>query len=138
MLLYVASNSKNSFRVSRSSSPSTSEWKDSFNFKVCTQEKGQFNKPLYVYYASGSPYWRQYVSSSAAPPRSCYKLDFMFYVSTVQLMGTTRFFVLDAGSGEVVKSMISKSEIYPLWKQKGLSFFAMKGLSSQSKLIYLA
>eukprot|EP00112_Aurelia_sp_Birch-Aquarium-sp1_P017815 Seg417.17 transcript_id=Seg417.17/GoldUCD/mRNA.D3Y31 product="Zinc finger protein DZIP1L" protein_id=Seg417.17/GoldUCD/D3Y31 len=132
MLLYVASNSKNSFRVSRSSSPSTSEWKDSFNFKVCTQEKGQFNKPLYVYYASGSPYWRQYVSSSAAPPRSCYKLDFVFYVSTVQLMGTTRFFVLDAGSGEVVKSMISKSEIYPLWKQKGLSFFAMKGLSSQN------
>ena len=77
------------------------------------------------------------MSSSPAPPRSCYKLDFVFYVSTVQLMGTTKFFVLDAGSGEVVKSMISKSEIYPLWKQKGLSFFAMKGFSSQSKFLFV-
>ena len=102
-----------------------------------TTEKGQFNRPVYVYYAGGSPYWRQYVSGSPAPPRSSYKFDFMFFVSSVQLMGTIRVNVLDAGSGEVVKSMISKSEIYPGWKQKGLSFYVYKGIQAPSKLIIL-
>ncbi|XP_065056654.1 uncharacterized protein LOC135684888 isoform X3 [Rhopilema esculentum] len=132
IMLYVASNAKNNFRVWKTPSPSSSEWKDSFDFRAQSSGKGQFNKPIYVYYASGSPYWRQYVSISSTPPRSSYKLDFVFYVSTLQLMGTVKLFVLDAGSGDVVKSMISKSEIYPGWKQKGLSFFALKGPSSQN------
>eukprot|EP00794_Sanderia_malayensis_P011076 gene11076-12244_t len=127
ILLHVASNSKNIFRVWRTPSPAISEWKDTLSFRASLIEKGQFNQPIYVFYASGSPYWRQYVTRLSDPPRSCYKLDFKFYVSNVQLMGTTRYFVLDAGSGEVVKSMISKSEIYPGWKAKGLSFFALKG-----------
>jgi len=131
LVLYVASNSKNSFRVWKNPSRNQSEWKDSFNFKASPVEKGQFNVPIYVYYASGSPYWRQYLSRSSKPPRSSYKLDFIFYVSDVQLMGTIKLHVLQTGSGEVVKSMISKSEIYPNWKQVGLSFFVMKGPTFQ-------
>ena len=96
-------------------------------------KRGQFNIPIYVFCASGSPYWRQYIASSPTPPRSSYKLDFVFYVSSVQLMGTTKLYVLQAGSGEVVKSMLSKGDIYPRWKPMGLSFYAMKGPSSQGK-----
>ena len=125
-----------SFRVWKSPSKSQSNWKDSFNFKAYVIAKGQFNIPIYVYYARGSPYWRQYVSSSSKPPRPSYKLDFIFYVSDVQLMGTIKLHVLQAGSGEVVRSMISKSDIYPKWKQIGLSFFVMKGPSFQG-MFYL-
>ena len=98
-------------------------------------EKGEFNVPIYVYCASGSPYWRQYISRSSKPPRSSYKLDFTFYVSDVQFMGTIKLHVLQTGSGEVVKSMISKSEIYPGWKQMGLSFFVMKGPAFQGEYL---
>lgn len=34
--------------------------------------------------------------------------------------------MLDAGSGTVVRSMISKDENMENWKEKGLSFYAMK------------
>lgn len=136
VILHVSADSKNNFRVRKSSSPSQSEWKDFFNFKVSNIERGLFNIPIYVFCASGSPYWRQYISSSSIPPRSSYKLDFVFYVSSKQLMGTFKVHVLQAGSGEVVKSMISKSEVYPGWKQMGLSFFVMKGPSSQSEFLY--
>ena len=50
-------------------------------------------------------------------------------------MGTIKLHVLQMGSGEVVKSMISKSEIYPNWKQVGLSFFVMKGPTFQGEYL---
>ena len=67
------------------------------------------------------------MSSSPVPPRSNYKMDYVFYVSATQLMGTMQLNVFDSGSGSVVKSMVSKSAKMEGWKEKGLSFYVLKG-----------
>ena len=103
------------------------DWKDLFSFNAFIQPVGDFKKPIYVYSCPGSPYWRQYISSSSTPPKQNYKLDLTFYVATTKLLGTIRLTVLDAGSGSVVRSMITKEETVPSdWRQKGLVLFGLK------------
>lgn len=118
--------SQESYRVFKQSASPQSEWKDVFYFAAHLKPVGDFQKPVYVYSCAGSPYWRQYLSSSEFPPRPNYKHDFTFFVASSKMIGTFKVFVLDAGSGTVVRSMISKDENVENWKSKGLSFFVMK------------
>lgn len=41
-------------------------------------------------------------------------------------MGTFKLYVLDAGSGTVVRSMVSRDSDMEGWKSKGLSFYVLK------------
>lgn len=116
-----------SYRVFKSPASIKGDWKDLFSFNALLQPIGEFQKPIYVYSCSGSPYWRQYVSSSSAPPKQNYKHDLTFYVTTSKLLGTVKLIVLDGGSGSVVRSMICKDDSVPTdWRQKGLVFYALK------------
>lgn len=118
--------SQPSYRVFRSPTSIKGDWQDLFTFNALLEPIGDFQKPIYVYSCPGSPYWRQYVSSSAFPPKQNYKLDMTFYVTTTKLLGTIKLNVFDAGSGTVVRSMLSRDDAIPDWRQKGLSFYVLK------------
>ena len=123
-----------SYRVLKNPASVKGGWKDLFSFSTLLQPVGDFQKPIYVYSCPGSPYWRQYVSSSPTPPQQNYKHDLTFYVTTSKLLGTIRLTVLDAGSGSVVRSMICKDDIVPKdWHQKGLSFYVLKATGGGSR-----
>lgn len=131
--LWVSSktNGHQSYRVFKQPASTQGGWKDLLVFNASAIPIGDYQKPIYVYSCGGSPYWRQYVSSFEHPPHTSYKHDFTFYVSDVKLLGTRKFNVHDGGSGNVIRSLISKEENVPSWKYKGLSFYAMKQTTSR-------
>lgn len=126
--LWVSTNQsfQKSHRVFRTPASTKGDWKDSLSFHALLEPVGEFQKAIYVYSCGGSPYWRQYVSESNQPPHSSYKHDLTFYVTSTKLLGTMKLHVLDSGSGSVVRSMISKEDAAEEWKNKGLTFYAMK------------
>lgn len=119
-------NGHQSFRVFREPASTKGDWKDLFSFNAYLQPSGEFNKPLYVYSCGGSPYWRQFVSNSDIPPRSHYRHEFTFYVSATKYFGTIKLRLFQAGSGEVIRSCITKDEMIPNWKDTGLIFYVLR------------
>ena len=133
--LYVSSNqNKTQYRLWRQTADGSNEWSDQFVFSAFIKPTGNFTFPLYVFAAGGSPYWRQYVSANSVPPSPEYRLDYMFHASTTSFPGALQCFVLDAGSIPVIRSRVSTSKNVPGWKDKGLSFFALK-VEKTSRLI---
>ncbi|XP_031548746.1 uncharacterized protein LOC116286378 [Actinia tenebrosa] len=127
MMLFVAANTNRSqYRLWRQRAEGSSEWVDKFNFNAYVRPVGPFTTPVYVYAASGSPYWRQCISGNSKPPSNEYRLDYMFYASQSPVLGSVQLHVLDAGTLPVVRSCVFKSKDLPGWKYKGFSFYAMK------------
>ena len=134
MMLYVAANTNRSqFRLWRQRAEGSSEWVDKFTFNAYIRPVGPFLMPVYVYAASGSPYWRQCITGNSKPPSNEYRLDYMFYASQNPVLGSVQLHVLDAGTLPVVRSCVYKSKDLPGWKYKGFSFYAMK--SNQKGMI---
>lgn len=123
--LYVAFNGTN-YQVRRSPSASSREWSDQFTFNASLQPQQGFNFPIYVYYAGGSPYWRQYISTISSPPSSEYRFDYVFYVASVPLARTIAYYVLESGSVPVIKSCISKTPQMKGWRDTGIVFYVLK------------
>ncbi|XP_001624813.3 uncharacterized protein LOC5503868 isoform X2 [Nematostella vectensis] len=125
--LYISANTNNNhYRLWRQRSDGSNEWVDKFNFTAYLKPLGPFTTPLYVYTASGSPYWRQYISASSDPPSTEYRLEYMFFVSRTAVPGAVELHLLETGTLSVIRSCVNKAKALQGWKYKGESFYVMK------------
>jgi hypothetical protein len=123
--LYVTTNGSN-YQVRRNSSSSSRDWSDQFSFNASLEPNQTFNYPIYVFSAGGSPYWRQYISTNPSPPSGEYRTDYVFYVSSVPVVRSMAYYVLDSGNVPVIKSCISKTAQLTGWRSTGIVFYALK------------